>query len=227
MSAGEDFTEAPVVARRPAPRLWATPAIIAVTVLAWLIGLIPGTDLASRFGFAPVYSYYEPWRALTVALVHDSPAPMHLAFNMIGVFFFGGFLERALGPAKMLTAYVLSALGGSVAVLCFAVAGLAPVYALHIGASGAVFGLLGVVLTPTRRLDRNWSGALVFLALNLGYGLLIGGVSWESHLGGLVVGFFLGCAGLMPRSSRARSIGFWTAALVLAGALAAVYRVLV
>jgi membrane associated rhomboid family serine protease len=78
-------------------------------------------------------------------------------------------------------------------------------YSLHVGASGALFGLLGVVLTPTRALDRNWGGAAVFLVINVVYSLITPGISWESHAGGLVVGFALGCAALLPRGRGRRT----------------------
>ena len=153
----------------------------------------------------------EPWRALTVMLVHADV--MHLLFNMIGVLLFGGFVERALGHARYLLVYVLSGLGGSAAVLLLSAPFDPSWYSLHVGASGALFGLLGVVLTPTRALDRNWGGAAVFLVINVIYGFVAPGISWESHAGGLVVGFALGCAALLP-GLRSR-LWFWIAAGIL------------
>jgi membrane associated rhomboid family serine protease len=230
------------------PGRWAgartTQAIVVVTVVCWLVGLIPGVPLASWLGFAPAVSVSEPWRALTVVLVHDSPSPLHLLFNMVGVLVFGSFLERALGPWRFLVVYALSALGGSAAVLLLASPFDPSWVTLHVGASGALFGLLGVVLTPTRRLDRNLGGALAFLVLNLVFSFVTPGVSWESHLGGLVVGFALGCAALLPRPRRTAaaaahadagadgrvrggagaragvaSLWFWPASLIVAGTL--------
>src|SRR5699024_7825467 len=51
-------------------------------------------------------------------------------------------------------------------------------------------------------LDRNLTGVVAFVVLNFGYGFLVEGVSWQSHLGGLITGFVLGCAALLvPRHS--------------------------
>ena len=204
----------PPPARRRIPGLLAgvpvTQAIVIATVACWLVDLIPGVELGRLLGFTPFLAAVEPWRALTVMLVHADV--MHLLFNMIGVLLFGGFVERALGHARYLLVYVLSGLGGSAAVLLSA-----PFdpswYSLHVGASGALFGLLGVVLTPTRALDRNWGGAAVFLVINVIYGFVAPGISWESHAGGLVVGFALGCAALLP-GLRSR-LWFWIAAGIL------------
>ena len=171
----------------------------------WLVDLIPGVQLGLLLGFSPMLSATEPWRALTVMLVHADV--MHLLFNMIGVLLFGGFVERALGHARYLLVYVLSGLGGSAAVLLLSAPFDPSWYSLHVGASGALFGLLGVVLTPTRALDRNWGGAAVFLVINVVYSLITPGISWESHAGGLVVGFALGCAALLPQARRTRRTG--------------------
>ncbi|WP_245579904.1 rhomboid family intramembrane serine protease [Brevibacterium album] len=188
-----------------------------MTAACWLVGLVPGVHLASWLGFAPAVSASEPWRALTVVLVHDSPSPFHLMFNMVGVFFFGGFLERALGSLRFLVVYALSALGGSAAVLLLSSPFDPSWITLHVGASGALFGLLGVVLAPTRRLDRNLGGAVAFLVLNLVFSFVTPGVSWESHLGGLLVGFALGCAALLPRvRAGAASMWFWPASGIVA-----------
>jgi membrane associated rhomboid family serine protease len=186
-----------------------TQAIVIATVACWLVDLIPGVELGRLLGFTPFLAAVEPWRALTVMLVHADV--MHLLFNMIGVLLFGGFVERALGHARYLLVYVLSGLGGSAAVLLLSAPFDPSWNTLHVGASGALFGLLGVVLTPTRALDRNWGGAAGFLVINVIYSFVAPGISWESHAGGLVVGFALGCAALLPglRSRRhsARAVG--------------------
>ena len=95
----------------------------------------------------------------------------------------------------------------------------------HIGASGAVFAIVGVLLAPTRRLDRNITGVLVFVALNFGYGFLVAGVSWESHLGGLITGFVLGCAGLLgPQRSRTLVFTVTSVGLVVLMAAAGAWK---
>ncbi|MGC2939001.1 MULTISPECIES: rhomboid family intramembrane serine protease [unclassified Brevibacterium] len=180
-----------------------TRTLLIVTVVAFLAELIPGLDLLRRLSFVPALTLEQPWRVLTVALVHEEPSPFHLLANMIGLFFFGSFVERALGHAKFLAVYIVGTAGGSAMVLLLAGPFSTDWVTNHIGASGAVFAIVGVLLAPTRRLDRNIAGVLVFVALNFGYGFLVAGVSWESHLGGLITGFVLGCAGLLgPQRSR-------------------------
>ena len=94
----------PPPARRRLPGLLAgvpvTQAIVIATVACWLVDLIPGVELGRLLGFTPFLAAVEPWRALTVMLVHADV--MHLLFNMIGVLLFGGFVERALGHARYL-----------------------------------------------------------------------------------------------------------------------------
>ena len=194
----------PPPARRPRTGILAgapvTQAIVIVTVACWLVGLIPGVELGRLLGFSPLLSATEPWRALTVMVVHADV--LHLLFNMVGVLLFGSFVERSLGHARFLAVYLLSGLGGSAAVLLLAAPYEPGWFSLHVGASGALFGLLGVVLTPTRSLDRNWGGAAVFLVLNVIYSAVSPGISWESHMGGLVVGFALGLRGTAAEARR-------------------------
>ena len=72
-----------------------------------------------------------------------------------------------------------------------------------IGASGAVFGLFGALLVVMRRLERNVSQILVFFAINAVLGFVLPNVSWEGHLGGLVVGAALGAAfAFAPKERR-------------------------
>ena len=80
-------------------------------------------------------------------------------------------------------------------------------------------------MAPTRRLDRNITGVLVFVALNFGYGFLVAGVSWESHLGGLITGFVLGCAGLLgPQRSRTLVFTVTSVGLVVLMAAAGAWK---
>ncbi len=202
-------------------------SILGLTGVMFLLQLVPGLDLVYRLGFVPALALEQPWRALTVALVHDQPSPVHLLANMIGLFFFGSFVERALGHARFLVVYVLGAIGGSTAVLLLADPLSRDWVTLNIGASGAVFAIVGVLLVPTRALDRNIGGAVLFVALNFGYGFLVAGVSWQAHLGGLVTGFVLGAAALLVRERNSMLVFALAAIAWLAAMLAGdVWRVL-
>ncbi|WP_209370047.1 rhomboid family intramembrane serine protease [Brevibacterium renqingii] len=195
-----------------------TRTILIVTAVAFLAELLPALDLLHRLSFVPALTLEQPWRVLTVALVHAQPSPFHLLANMIGLFFFGSFVERALGHGRFLAVYLIGTAGGSAMVLVLAEPFSRDWVTNHIGASGAVFAIIGVLLVPTRRLDRNIAGVVAFVALNFGYGFLVEGVSWQSHLGGLLTGFVLGCAALLvpqrTRNSRSAATAVFAATAV-------------
>lgn len=189
-----------------------TRTIIIVTAVAFLVELLPALDLLHRFSFVPALTLDQPWRVLTVALVHDEPSPVHLLANMIGLFFFGSFVERALGHWRFLIVYLLGTAGGSAMVLLLAEPSSRDWVTNNIGASGAVFAIVGFLLVPTRRLDRNITGVVLFVVLNFGYSFLVDGVSWQAHLGGLIAGFVLGCGALL--APKKWSVPMFTVAAV-------------
>jgi len=138
----------------------------------------------------------EYWRLVTAGFLHGSL--IHLATNMLSLYWLGIPLERILGRGRMLTIYLLSLLGSSVSVLLFS----APV-SLTIGASGAVYGLMGALLATFRRLRLDLRPLVVILALNVVITFTYPGLSWQGHLGGLVVGAIVGAAMVFPpRASR-------------------------
>lgn len=174
-------------------RLTATNVILLVTVAVSLaqlaISTITGRDpVAGALEYAALYSHlgggrFEPWRELTYALVHGSI--LHLFFNAFTLWIFGRAVEDVLGPLRFALLYVAGALGGAAAVAL-----LAPHTAV-IGASGAIFGLMGayLVVMRTRRMDAR--SLLVLLGINLALGFT-GGISWQAHVGGLLVGLIAG-----------------------------------
>ncbi|MDP3208672.1 MAG: rhomboid family intramembrane serine protease, partial [Rhodoglobus sp.] len=92
-------------------------------------------------------------------------------------------LERSLGRWRFLALYLISGFGGSVAVLL-----LAPLTAV-VGASGAIFGLLGAFFVIQRKLGGNNVQLIVIIVLNLVIGFVPGlNISWQAHVGGLVAG---------------------------------------
>lgn len=167
-----------------------TAVIIAVTVFVGLLQLIPGfgEQVTRALWFYTPYVMpqltgfpFEPWRLLTAALVHGSV--WHLGLNMLALWMIGRSLEPMLGRARYLTLYLISTLGGSVAVAMLSP--LTPV----IGASGAVFGLMGALFVIGRHLGANVTGIVVILGINLVLGFLPGArISWQAHVGGLVIG---------------------------------------
>lgn len=132
----------------------------------------------------------EYWRLFTVALLHGSP--LHLFFNMYALFLIGPIVERWYGPLRFLLFYLACTAGGSVASF---VTSDAPA----VGASGAIFGLFGLVLVASRLhhpvdgQGRMLIGQLgMLIGINLVLGFVIPNIDNAAHIGGLVTGAFLG-----------------------------------
>ncbi len=190
-----------------------TYGIVAVTAFVYLLQLIPGFGpLVERslLMFAP-YLYpelsgtFEPWRLFTVLLVHSGF--WHLGLNMLALWLLGRSLEPLLGHRRFLWLYLLSGLGGSVAITLFGFT------TLVLGASGAIFGLFGALLVIGRHIGANITGIAVVLGINLVItflpliGSLLGGtsmpsISWQAHLGGLAVGALVGLIYARTRAVR-------------------------
>lgn len=219
-----DQRRAQTPAQRTAQRRWSRPravtatdarpvvtyAIIAVTAVAWLIGLIPGVgDMVQNallFWAPSLYpdltGTFEPWRLFTAALVHSGF--WHIGLNMLALWMIGRSLEPLLGRGRFLTLYLLSALGGSVAVALLSFT--TPV----VGASGAIFGLFGALIVIGRHIGANIAGIAIILAVNLAIGFIPGfNVSWQAHVGGLVVGALVGLIYARTRSVRRRALQVW------------------
>lgn len=170
-------------------------SILAVTIAVFILQLITQGAVTNALAYYPPLTPQEPWRMLTVALVHSDRSFFHILFNMYSLFVLGPLLESLIGRARFGAIYVLSTLGGSVAVLW-----LAPLSAV-VGASGAIFGLLGAFFVIQRRLGGTSIQLVVIIAINLGLGFIVPGVSWQAHVGGLLVG--AACAAVMLRTRRA------------------------
>ncbi|CAN5375706.1 rhomboid family intramembrane serine protease [soil metagenome] len=193
------FVRATRAASRTSSTPVATYGIIAVTVFVFLLQLIPALGVTEALQFAGVYvqntGYFavQPWRMLTYAFVHSplslsSPLSiLHIAFNMYSLFIFGRVLEPMIGRWRFLVLYLLSALGGAVAVDL-----LTPGTQAVIGASGAIFGLMAATFVIVRKLGGNMSQLVVLVVLNLAIGFLVPGISWQAHVGGLVAGALVG-----------------------------------
>jgi membrane associated rhomboid family serine protease len=201
-----------------------TYVLITVTLLVFLLQLLSGS-VTDALLYAPVYSRpatgfpFEPWRMLTVAFVHSPTVILHVFFNMLALWMFGQQLEAAIGKWRFLLVYLLSALGGSVAVLYLKWND--PGQAV-VGASGAVFGLLGAFFILARKLGANTTGLVVLIALNLGIGLFFSTISWQAHIGGLLAGALVALVLVQTRrrDQQKLQIGLLTAVgagLVLAG----------
>jgi membrane associated rhomboid family serine protease len=165
-----------------------------VTARFELIGAFPTPPNVAVVGVADG----EYYRLLTAAFMHGGY--LHIALNMYALYLFGPPLESALGRVRFLTLYLLSALGGSAASYAFN----APDGA-SLGASGAVFGLLGAFFIVNRKFGRDNSGLLVLVAINLAIAFLpgFGNIDWHAHVGGLITGVLVATALVYaPRKKR-------------------------
>lgn len=133
----------------------------------------------------------QAWRLVSSVFLHSGF--VHLALNMLSLYFLGSFVEASFGRGRFLALYLLSGLSGGIAYLYFGGFGTPAV-----GASGAIFGLLGGVLGyAVRRGTFSWQNPvirqlLILLAINLYIGLSIEGVSNTAHMGGLAGGLVFG-----------------------------------
>jgi membrane associated rhomboid family serine protease len=135
-------------------------------------------------------------RLLTSAFLHGSF--LHIAFNMYVLFALGPTLERILGHGRFVVLYLVSALGGSVASYVFS-----DLRTVSVGASGAIFGLMGALVVAGKRLRYDVRQVLVLLAVNVVIGFIAPGVDWRAHLGGLVTGAAVAAVFVLaPRANR-------------------------
>lgn len=154
-----------------------------------------GEQLCSRIAqatWAPGVAEGSWWQLATAMFTHA--AITHIAMNMLAVYFIGPSVEQVLGRVRFLAVYLLSGLAGSVAVYW-----LSPTDSSTVGASGAIFGLIGAisVLSLKTHGDLRAAGGLILagaLVTFIGSGLIPGVtffgslVSWQGHLGGFVGG---------------------------------------
>ena len=110
--------------------------------------------------------------------------PLHIGFNMLALWILGPQLELVLGRVRFLALYLLSGLVGSAAVYW-----LSPEYTPTLGASGAIFGLMGALLVVARKVRADISQLMVWIGINAALTVLRpSGISWQGHLGGFVGG---------------------------------------
>jgi membrane associated rhomboid family serine protease len=170
--------------------------IIAVTVVTSLMAT-SSPSLLERLEMAPLLvARGEYFRLLTVTLVHDPSNYLHLIFNMYALWYAGQLVERMYGSSRLLFFYLLCAASGSAASYAFGL----PIMGTGVGASGAIFGLFGIVLVSTRlhhaildarsRAIASQVGVLIVLNLFIGLSGIMR-VDNFAHVGGLLGGLWL------------------------------------
>jgi len=184
------------------------------------VGLVvqPGPVLDRGALIPALVAQGEAWRLLSSMFLHSGA--VHLGLNMISLYFLGSFVEEAFGRGRFLALYLLSGVSGGLAYLYFGGFDTPAV-----GASGAIFGLLGGVLGyALRRGTFSWQNPLIrqlliLLALNLYVGFSVPNISNTAHLGGLAGGFVFGWFVAPTIYSRKRMRAIAPIALVLGAEL--------
>jgi membrane associated rhomboid family serine protease len=197
-------TAAQVRARGGTAAMPVTMALIAVNVFMYLLEIATGsgglngangsvvTNLAligeglkAGPGGVPELigvAHGEYWRLVTGGFLHASI--LHIAFNMYLLYILGQLLEPAIGSVRFSVIYVTSLFAGSFGSL------LLEPHAITVGASGAIFGLMGAAFFEMRHRGMNpfETGIGFLIVINLALGLFINNISIGGHLGGLIGG---------------------------------------
>ncbi len=188
--------------RRHARATW---ALVTASLAVFCVEVLAGgsTDPHTLFSLGAVDAARvldgEIWRLFAATFLHFGP--LHLILNMIGLAFFGPFVERMLGWRRFLVVYVVAGFGGMSAVVIKA-------WWLHesvllVGASAGIMGLLGATAflflrgwrrEHSRPARAQLSQIVLILALQTGFDLSIAEVSFTAHFFGMLIGFLAGAA---------------------------------
>ena len=174
----------PTFAKSPFQAAPVTITLIAINVLVYLGQiLVPGyTDLLFYANVGPNYDAGSLLRVFTAGFAHSESQITHILFNMYSLFVLGTIIEPMIGKLRFTLLYLLSIFAGGIGVLY-----LAPWGTSVVGASGAIFGLMGAYLVLLRALKLDASQMYVLIGINLVIGFLPG-IAWQAHVGGLIVG---------------------------------------
>ncbi|HEV2997494.1 MAG TPA: rhomboid family intramembrane serine protease [Solirubrobacteraceae bacterium] len=207
-----------------------TYALIAINVVAFLVegrfGLGGGTGdsvylkgalLGSGVGRELVgegVAFGQWWRIVTGGFLHAGL--LHIFFNMYLLYILGQMLEPVLGSVRFALVYFVSLLTGSLVAL------LVSPHDLTVGASGAVFGLMGAAAVEmrARQIPVMQSGIGFLIVINLALSFAIPGISWGGHVGGLIGGALTMLALQLGDRRRAQTLAFAGCVVLAAAAFA-------
>ena len=198
-----------MIARRKTP---ATSFLLAAIIVGFIIEIVTGAwvngDRLSELGaIVPAYiTAGEYWRLLSAMFLHgDGTIPgaaLHLGFNCLALYQLGSLYEIMFGTRRFLFIYFTAGIVASITSFLR----LAP-FASSVGASGAIFGILGAFIFSVRRsprwrtdrVARSIVRQLIFFGLaNIAIGMSVPKIDLAAHLGGLVTGLLLGA--LLPHN---------------------------
>jgi membrane associated rhomboid family serine protease len=202
-----------------------TVVLIAINVLVFLITVAKGSTFGSPGGalfedmwLTGVQVGDGDWyRLVTAMFLHASI--LHIAFNMLALWWLGRAVEEALGPWRYLLLYFVSGIAGSAGALL-----LSSPFAVTVGASGAIFGVMGSLLVLQYRATGTFAGpALTLIVLNLAFTFAIPGISKGGHIGGLIGGVLTTLAFDEARRRRMPALGIALALTIAAGSILVAY----
>ncbi|QQR93233.1 rhomboid family intramembrane serine protease [bacterium] len=188
----------------------ATDVLVAINILMFALtllysrGLQPNTQALVDFGGnATSYMKYghEYWRFFTSMFLHANI--IHLLVNMYSLKILGSTVEKIFGRRNFMIVYLFSGITGSAA--SYLVNTIMNANSLSVGASGAIFGLLGLLLSQKfiekrnimkgklkRYVNIDYNNLIVIILVNLVIGFSISNIDNSAHIGGLIGGFLLG-----------------------------------
>ena len=203
----------------------ATPVVTYALMIAsaiFFVGQLVSAQVTAALWYVPAYStseLFEPWRMLTVMFTHSTGSYFHILGNMFALWLFGREIERWIGRLRFFILYVLAGWGGSLFVMLWVYVDPQSIMTPTVGASGAIFGVMGATLVGLRIMNANITSLAVLLAINFAIGLQPGSnISWQAHLGGFLVGAVVMAALVKYRGPRQRAkswIAVGTVAAVL------------
>jgi len=181
-----------------------TKVLIGLNVAVYLITCVQGHGINTPGGslfdkwllYGPYVARGDWWRLITAAFLHEGI--LHIGFNMMALWFVGGPVEEYLGRLRYVLLYLVSGLAGSAGALFQSP--LSPT----VGASGAIFGILGALLViEWHETGRLMGTAMTWIVLNLAISFAVPGISWGGHVGGLIAGIL--CTLAYSRFGRGHS----------------------
>ncbi len=166
--------------------------LIITNVVLYIATSISPTLFISLFGFEPASFLKMPWTIVTNLFIHTPfPSYWHILGNMLTLYFFGSYLISMVGERKFLVVYFLGGVLGNIVFML-----LGSPFSVAIGASGAIFAVAGALAVM-----RPKSTVIIFpipipvpmwVAVIGGFLIILPGVAWQAHLGGLATGLIAG-----------------------------------
>jgi len=186
-----------------------TTLLLAINIVAYLVDMVPGVNLREwGVNSGPLTLSGQYWRLFTAGFLHADI--LHIGFNMWCLWSLGRLSERLFGRWQTFAIYMVTGVGGALLSIAYN-----PHHA-ELGASGAIFGLVGAVMAGVKFGDLNisagekrsiFSSVVVFAVLNFALGMS-GNIDNMCHLGGFLTGLLIGLPmGAFARTNKMLQVG--------------------